>query len=283
MRACSRPAALALSIAIVGGALAWAGARQAGGARASRAGPLVVAGGGTTSAELVARALELAGGAAARVLVMPQASEREDAGAGSAEMWSEAGAGAVELLDLADVEAARAQLARADILWMPGGDQVRLLSALEGAGLVEEIRARHRAGALVGGTSAGAAVLSERMLTGRADLARIAAKSAESVPGLGLWPGTIVDQHALRRQRSNRLFAAVLDHPELVGVAIDEETAVILRDGELEVLGESGVLVIDARQAQVHEAQEGRPAAASGMRVHLLRAGMRMRLDAEAR
>lgn len=275
--------ARAVLLTLAGVTLCIGGFRPAEAEGAGGPGALVAAGGGTTSAALVARALELAGGAGARVLVLPQASEREDAGAGSVEMWRAAGAAAVELVDLADPEGARAQIARANLLWMPGGDQVRLLAALAGAGLVEEIRARHRQGALVGGTSAGAAVLSERMLTGRADLGRIAARSAESVAGLGLWPGTIVDQHALRRQRSNRLFAAVLDHPELVGIAIDEETAVILRGGELEVLGASGVLVIDAREALVHETQEGRPAAASGMRVHLLREGMRMRLDAEAR
>jgi cyanophycinase len=65
--------------------------------------------------------------------------------------------------------------------------------------------------------------------------------------GLGLLPGTILDQHFLKRQRFNRLLSAVLEHPDLVGIGIDEKTAILVRGSHLDVLGESGVLVIDAR------------------------------------
>lgn len=241
-------------------------------------GALVAVGGGGTSEVVLARALEKAGGSAARVVVLPQASERADAGEDSVEMWRAAGAREATLVRLDESEEARRAIRAADLIWMPGGDQVRLLAALEQAGLVEELRARHASGAVVGGTSAGAAVLSERMITGNADLERIAAGATETVPGLDLWHGVIVDQHALLRQRLNRLIAAVLDHPGLVGVAVDERTAVIVEGRRFEVLGESAVVVVDARRARVSELVPGEPSAGTDLALHVLRAGMTLDL-----
>ena len=118
---------------------------------------------------------------------------------------------------------------------MPGGDQTRFMKAIEGTGLDEVIRARYRAGAIVGGTSAGAAVISEAMITGDADLQSLTARKTVIAKGLGLWPEVIVDQHFLKRQRDNRLISAVIDHPTLVGVGIDESTAVIVHGASFDV------------------------------------------------
>lgn len=241
------------------------------------AGAVIAVGGGGTSEAMLARALELAGGAGARVLVIGFASAEPDAGSGSVEMWREAGAEAVGLCP-DDAAAARGAVERADLLWMSGGDQVRLLDALRARGLDRALSDRHAAGAVVGGTSAGAAVLSELALTGEADLERIAAGATRAVPGLALWPGTIVDQHALARRRLNRLIAAVLDAPALVGVAIDERTAAIVRGSRFEVIGSSSVVVLDARRADVRELAAGEPSAATGVRMHVLREGMSLDL-----
>jgi cyanophycinase len=137
------------------------------------------------------------------------------------------------------------------------------------------IRERYVAGAVVGGTSAGAAVMSDLMITGEADLTGVGRGATKLAPGLGLWPGVIVDQHFLKRQRFNRLFAAVLDQPDHVGVGIDEETAVIVSAGRWEVIGRSQVLVLDARKARNAPAsdQDARPAAGN-VQLHLLRDGM---------
>src|SRR2546428_204716 len=75
--------------------------------------------------------------------------------------------------------------------------------------------------------------------------------------GLALWPEVIVDQHFFKRQRFNRLLACVLDHPELVGVGIDEKTAVVVSNDKCEVIGESTVLVVDARSAVRKETKSG--------------------------
>ena len=152
-----------------------------------------------------------------------------DAGDRSVERWRKAGAKEATKVAFADRAAARAAIERATIIWMPGGSQSRFMEAIAGTGLADVIRRRHRAGAVVGGTSAGAAVLSAVMITGDSDLKSVAAGKTATADGLALWPEVIVDQHFLRRQRANRLIAAVLDRPALVGIGIDEGTAVVVR------------------------------------------------------
>jgi cyanophycinase len=92
--------------------------------------------------------------------------------------------------------------------------------------------------------------------------------------GLGLWPDVIVDQHFLQRQRNNRLVSAVLDRPTLVGVGIDEATAVIVRGATFTVVGKSAVVVVDARQATVDKAAPGELVAGTNVKLSVLRQGM---------
>src|SRR5436190_23443423 len=151
-------------------------------------GHLVAVGGGSTTPEITRRTLELAGGESARVLVIPQASAAST-GEGSVAMWRERGAKTVTVLDLKDPAAAVKAVESADLIWMPGGDQNRLMEALMPTGVPAAIRARYRQGATVGGTSAGAAVISALCLTGEADLDRIRNGTTAVREGLGLWPG----------------------------------------------------------------------------------------------
>jgi cyanophycinase len=243
-------------------------------------GHLVIVGGGGTPVAVRRAALELCG-ESRRVVVFPQASRLPDRGADAPAFWEDAGATAVEVLDPIEPEAAREALAKADLIWLPGGDQSRLVAALTKADLVAPIRARHRAGAVVAGTSAGAAAMGAWMLTGKADLEAVRAGATELVPGLGLWPEAIVDQHFLARRRNNRLLGAVLDKPTLLGVGIDERTAVVVSGDALRVLGEGGVLVYDARQATAEPTEPGATHAAQGLQLHVLRRGSRLTWRAE--
>ncbi|HEY2431595.1 MAG TPA: cyanophycinase [Vicinamibacterales bacterium] len=237
-------------------------------------GPVVVVGGGSTVPEIVARTLDLAGGkGAAVVAVLPQSSAEPDAGVDSVKMWREAGAKEAVNVSFADRAAAKAVLERATLIWMPGGDQNRFMKAIEGTGLDDVIRSRHAAGVVVGGTSAGAAVLASEMFTGDADLKALTAGATITARGLGLVPDLLIDQHFLKRQRDNRLISAVFDHPSLVGVGIDESTAVIVRGASLDVIGRSSVVVIDARAARVQPAAAGQLVSGSGVTLSVLRAG----------
>ena len=128
-------------------------------------GPLIAVGGGGTTPAIVAKALALAGGREARVAVLPQASELPETGPDSAKMWVEAGAKEARPVAFDDRAAARAIIERATLIWVPGGDQTTFMKAIVGTGLDDLIRERYRSGVAVGGTSAGAAILSQAMMT----------------------------------------------------------------------------------------------------------------------
>jgi cyanophycinase len=188
-------------------------------------------------------------------------------------MWTALGAAHVVCLDPLTEAEGEAALAAATLIWFPGGDQSKLMKALEDARLVDDVARRYRQGAVVGGTSAGAAVMSPLMLTGEADLESVRAGTTELVPGLGLWHDAIVDQHFVKRRRWARLLSAVLDHPEYVGVGIDERTAVEVVPGSWRVWGEGTVVVIDARRAERSSGAEDGLLGARGIRMSLLRDG----------
>ncbi|MBA3641232.1 MAG: cyanophycinase [Acidobacteriota bacterium] len=242
-------------------------------ASAQPTGAIVAVGGGGTTDAIVARTLELAGGKNAIVAVLPQSSAVENAGESSVKMWLDAGAKEARKVDFA-APGARAALEASTLIWMPGGDQNRLMKAIDGTGLDEVIRARYRAGAVVGGTSAGAAVLSKLMITGEADLKVLTAGKTELARGLGIWEDGIFDQHFLQRQRNNRLLSAVLDHPGMIGVGIDEATAAIVRNGQIEVVGRSAVVVFDSRKAKVETTEAGGVVGGTGVITSVLRQGM---------
>jgi cyanophycinase len=244
-------------------------------------GHLLIIGGNGTTPDIVQRAVETAGGARGVVAIFAQASELPETATNAVSTWTAAGIGRAVAVDPRDAAAAIKAVKEASFVWFPGGDQGRLMRALEHTGIPEAIRARYNEGALVGGTSAGAAVMSKLMITGdEYDLGSITAEKTEIAAGLGLWPDVILDQHFLKRQRTNRLVSAVLDHPDAVGVGIDETTAVFVSDGRrFEVLGKSSVVVFDARKALVDKTPAGGPATGRGLRLSVLKAGMTYDFD----
>ena len=236
-------------------------------------GTIVAVGGGNTGPEIVNRVLEISGGKDAVVVVLPQSSAEPDAGDASVKMWLDAGAKQASKVTFEDPAAARASIERATLIWMPGGDQNRFMKAIAGTGLDDVIRARQRAGVTIGGTSAGAAVLAGEMFTGDADLKSLTAGATVTAKGLSLVPALLIDQHFLKRQRDNRLISAVFDHPSLVGVGIDESTAILVRGDRFDVIGKSSVVVIDARKAHTAKAAPGDLVSGTGVTMAVLRAG----------
>jgi cyanophycinase len=247
----------------------------------TRAGLVVAVGGGGTPDEVIAHVAALAGGKDARVLVLPQASAEGD-GQSSAAMWLEQGAGeATVLSDLAAPDA-KERIARANVIWMPGGVQSRLMERLGEHGLVESIQAAHASGATVGGTSAGAAVLSAVMISGQPEPSALRSGAMEALVGLGLMPWAIVDQHFVERDRLARLITAVIDHPTLIGVGVSEGTAALVDGQSITVMGRSHVLLYDARGAAVGAAEKGTHQSAQGIVMHVLRPGDRFTLPEPA-
>ena len=238
-------------------------------------GHLLIVGGNGTTDDIVKRAVDTAGGAKARMVIFPQASEVAETGAERGQDVDGGGHRPGGRRRPGEAAEAIAAVKDATFIWFPGGDQTRLMKAFEGTGIPEAIRASYEEGALVGGTSAGAAVMSAVMITGDGfDLQAITAGKTDTKPGLGLFPEAIVDQHFLKRQRMNRLISAVLDHPDLVGVGIDETTAIFVTGRSFEVLGKSSVLVIDARKASVDKTPAGELATGRNLVMSVLKAGM---------
>ena len=241
-------------------------------------GTLVVVGGGTTTCEIADKTIELAGGKSAKVAIIAEANP--ESGPGSMAMWQRTDAAKVSLIDVKQLALAKKIVGEADLIWMPGGLQGVFMNSINGTGLEEAVRERYRQGAVVAGTSAGAAVMSKVMIGGKSDLDSLKAGGAPILgPGLGLWPEAIVDQHFLQKGRFNRLVLATLDYPDLIGVGIDEETAAIVHGHEFEVIGENNITVVDARKASHEHLVKGEPAAARDLKVHILRAGMKFDLD----
>jgi cyanophycinase len=224
---------------------------------------LVIVGGGDRPPEALARFVDWAGGASSRILVIPWASGEpaESCEAILSELRphapGEATCGAHATLDahgkaapLGEAEKASAlgQLSRATGVFFTGGDQARIMDVLADRELLAAVKARFAAGAVFGGTSAGAAVMSARMITGEGDFTVIDGDEVEQRPGLGFVEGVIVDQHFVKRQRENRLFGLVLKHPEERGVGIDEDTALLVTGGRYaEVVGRGPVVLVDAK------------------------------------
>jgi len=244
---------------------------------ASPKGWLLIVGGGGTTDDMYQSALEHGGGPNAKVVVFPQASELPDTGESSAAAWRKNGVGDVRVADTNDEAAALKLVEWATIIWFPGGVQSRLLDAL-GTKIADAIRKRYQEGALIGGTSAGAAVMPSVMITGEVEgdtgddggLTFVRAQTVECKRGLGLIDWAIVDQHFLRRRRFNRLLSCVLDHPQLVGIGIDERTAILVHGFAFEVIGESNVLVIDARDSTDIQGKAGLSWTATGLKMSLL-------------
>ena len=148
----------------------------------------------------------------------------------------------------------------------------------------QKLKDLYARGAVIGGTSAGAAIMSQVMITGeellnddKANAFKFIKKgNIETAVGLGFLTNAIIDQHFIKRKRLNRLFSVVLEHPQLLGIGIDESTAIIVNPDEMfEVLGESAVMVIDPRSATRIRADHSGNLSARDIKTHLLMAGDR--------
>jgi cyanophycinase len=242
-------------------------------------GHLVLIGGGEKPAAAMQKFVDLAGGPEAPIVIVPTASGEADTGDYYIGLFGgNHGATDVTVLPVRTKHDATlpenvAIASRARGIFFSGGDQRRIIDALEGTPVLEAIRARWRAGIVIGGTSAGTACQSPLMITGDGDFEVIRAGAVALRTGLGFFDGVVVDQHFVARQRFNRLATVVLEHPHLLGVGVDEATAVWVRpDDTFEVIGKSSVIVIDAAAATIRSdagAGAGR-LGAGGIKLHIL-------------
>lgn len=241
--------------------------------------------------EILTRFVELAGGENARIVVITAASKIAD------DMWDIYDQAFGDLgvrqrshlslesrQDANDEEKVR-MVAEADGIFMTGGDQKRLMAIIGGTALDAEMHTALKVrGACIGGTSAGASAMSGHMLTqGKTDL--LPEKGAVHMgAGLGFLHKVVIDQHFSERQRLARLLSAVAQNPYLMGIGIDEDTALVVERGRgIEVLGEGSVTVVDGRTMLTNMAdiRERDTPELIDVRLHLLPAGSSYHLPEE--
>jgi cyanophycinase len=241
---------------------------------------------------ILSRFVKLAGGNDARIAVISTASSLGPlAGEMYRRVFTELGAAEVHPIhtvtraQCSDPVAVRS-VREATGVFLTGGNQLRLSSTIGGTPLAQAIAQRHREGAVVAGTSAGASAMSTHMVAFGASGATPKQRMVQMAAGLGILPGVIVDQHFEQRNRLGRLLAIIAQNPSLLGIGVDEDTAgVVGPDRVLEVIGRRSITIIDGADSETDawEVKAHRPLMISNVILHSLPAGYRFDLDRRER
>jgi cyanophycinase len=225
-------------------------------------GSLVAVGGGESSEitedslKIIEKFLELSGGLnKARIIIMTVATDNpDDARARYEEIFERLKFKNFEVLNIADRsesfnEAFLEKIKNATGLYFTGGNQLHVTALTGGTPLHQLILDKFSKGLTIGGTSAGAMMMSSStLLSGAADFApKLGA--VDVAPGMELLDSSIIDTHFSQRGRHGRLLSAVAHNPQVLGIGIDERTAIVVRDSEFEVVGEGVVTVVCAKNS----------------------------------
>ena len=261
-----------------------------------RLGRLVVIGGAEDRLKdrlILRQFVHLCGGGNAQVVVLTAASADQTATwQGYEHVFAELGCASATHLpihspDEANDAATVQRILNADGIFMTGGAQRRLMERLwETAAARAMHTAFHVRGCCIGGTSAGAAALSRHMLA-EGDTPPLPQKDAATLDlGLGFVSGAIIDQHFSERRRLGRLLSVLAQRPDMLGVGIDEDTALVIERGRgIEVLGAGAVTVVDGRRmrSNVDDLEPDEPLEMLGVTLHVLPAGHRYEVGPLAR
>jgi cyanophycinase len=231
---------------------------------------------------ILKRFVQLCGGRAARIVIVPTASRLADTGARYEELFDRLEAGHAVSIDFQTREDGEREdylreIEQASGVFFTGGNQLRISTIVGGTSAAKLIRARNANGMHVAGTSAGASILSEHMIAFGKEGSSPRAGSVRLAPGLGLTNRFIIDQHFRQRDRLGRLTAALAFNPFAIGIGLDEDTAAFIGpDNTMEVEGSGAITVVDASGLQFSSMAEVRQTEAIcliGLTVHVLTAG----------
>ncbi len=167
----------------------------------------------------------------------------------------------------------------ADLIFFTGGDQLRLSSILGGSFFLETVFQRFLDGAVIAGTSAGAAALSETMIYDGEGSSGLLKGSISMGPGIGFISDMVIDTHFISRSRIGRLFQVVATNPSILGIGLCDDTAIKIRkENVLEVFGSGLVIVVDGnhlKNSNISKISKGEPIAVENFHVHSLSEGYR--------
>lgn len=228
-----------------------------------------------------------AGGVNARIVVMTVATSLpEEVGRTYTEVFGRLGVEDIQIVDTAhrddgsDPRALEA-VEKATGVFFTGGDQARITSQLKDTALDLAIHRRYAEGIVVGGTSAGAAMMPDVMIVEGESETNPRLEVVEMGPGMGFLPGVVIDQHFLQRGRLGRLLSAVTQEPVVLGFGIDENTAVAVSNNQFEVIGEGAVTVVDVAElthTNLGQILKDEDLAICGAKLHILPHGYRFDL-----
>ncbi len=176
----------------------------------------------------------------------------------------------------ANAESVLADLDRCDGVFFTGGDQLRITTTLGGTRFAAKLKDLYNRGAVIAGTSAGASVMSETMITSGKDDDAARKCTLKMAPGLALIDKVIIDQHFAQRGRIGRLITAVAQNPEMLGVGIDEDTAIVVTPKEeFQVIGSQSVTILDGHgitETNISELAPNEVLSVHNITLHLLSA-----------
>src|SRR5262249_15137388 len=224
-------------------------------------GALVIVGGGRVGPEILTRFFDLAGGRSAPLVVIPTAAgaDRYPDDWSGLKMFKDFGATNITVLhttdrQVADSEAFVRPLTTARAVWFPGGRQWRLVDSYLHTRTQREVERLLERGGVVGGSSAGASILASYMVRGAHENNYIMMAPGYE-EGFGLIKGVAIDQHMLTRNRQDDLEEVVAKHPEVLGIGLDESTAIVVHGQEFEVTGASKIAIHDGRTVAAERQQ----------------------------
>jgi cyanophycinase len=213
-------------------------------------GHLIIAGGGGLSDEVLGKFVELAGGENAHIVVIPTAGGRDTYGQdyGRSKNFRELGAKSVTIIHTndkkeADTEAFIAPLKEAKGVWFSGGRQWRLVDSYQGTKTEEMIRKVLDKGGVIGGSSAGATIQGSFLARGDSKSNQIMA--GDHLEGFAYIKNVAIDQHVIARNRQFDMFTILKEYPHLLGLSVDEGTAMWVTGDQFKVIGDSYVIVYD--------------------------------------
>ena len=231
---------------------------------------------------------ELSGGEDGHIVIIPTASQLEDTGDRYVEVFSELGIGSTDVFRISEREDANcadrvSRLQKATGIFMTGGNQLRLSTLLGGTDVATHIRRLNAKGVHIGGTSAGAAFMSEHMIAYGAEGSTPKGGMVTLAPGLGLTNAVIIDQHFRQRDRLGRLLSALAFNPFMIGIGLDEDTAAFIGPESLiRVMGNGAITVVDVaelKHSSMAEVRDGEPVELTNIRLHVLGHGGRYCLE----
>ncbi|MBY3397748.1 cyanophycinase [Rhizobium laguerreae] len=182
----------------------------------------------------------------------------------------------IEERDQATSEDKLATLRDVSAVFFSGGDQLRITSLIGDTPIYEHVHEIFANGGVIAGTSAGASVMSDTMLVRGSNASSFRIGDLSMAPGLGLLPNVIIDQHFAERGRIGRLIGAVSQNPRVLGIGIDEDTAIVVRGHRFDVIGTGAVYLVDAghvTHTNIAEASPDEALSIYDLRLHVLSAG----------